>query len=388
MSRSGTTDRGRPVRIVVAGSGLAGSCVVVQLAARVRRPISVLVVDDGSRPVDDAAWAFWARGPHTLDPAVSARFDRLRVCAGGRDRVLDLDGYRYRRMRGADLRGLVESATAGDDRFAFRTGHVERIEDRPDGVAVHVDGEAVPADWVLDSVLGPPDPPPLDARLAFHGLYVRTADPVFDPSTPTLLDFRTPQVDGASFVYVLPDGPRRALVEHTTFLAPEATAPDPDRSAAAVAAYLHDVLGCREHVVERVERATLPLRSRPTRRRRGRVLTVGERGGLVKAATGYACDRIQRDAAAIAASVARHGHPLDVPGPDRRHRLLDGALLGSLRDDPGLWERTVDALLDGTRTATALAFLDEDTTPIEEVSLFAGLPAGRLVRALARRQGR
>lgn len=372
-------------RIVVAGGGLSGSSIVVQLAARIRGPMSVLVVDDGSRPIERSAWAFWSRGPHPLDGAVRAEFDRVRVYAGGRDRVLDLGRYRYRRVCGEGLRGLVGSATAGDDRFRFRTGHVEGVTDVPGGVGVVVDGEVVEADWVLDSVLGPPDPPPPDARLVFHGRHVRTADPVFDPATPTLLDFRTPQGAGAGFVYVLPDGPHRALVEHTAFLPPAAPDPaDPDR---AITRYLREVLGCAEPTLGAAETGELALRTRPVRRRHGRVLTVGERGGLVKAATGYACDRIQRDAVAVVDSLARHGHPFDIPGPDLRHRMLDGALLGSLDDDPGLWERTIDALLDGSRTASALRFLDEDTGPLEEARLFSGLPAGRLMRAMARRRG-
>lgn len=372
-------------RVVVAGGGLSGSCLVLQLAARFRGPMSVLVVDDGSRPPDGAAWAFWSRVPHPLDRAVHAEYDRVRVHAGGRDRVLDLGRYRYRRLGGDRLRGLVASVTAGDDRFRFRTGHVEGVVDVPGGVGVLVDGEVVEADWMLDSVLGPPDPPAPDARLVFHGRHVRTRDPVFDPTTPTLLDFRTPQGDGASFVYVLPDGPRDALVEHTAFVPP--SAPDPADPDGAITRYLSEVLGSGQHALGAVETGDLALRTRPVPRRHGRVLTVGERGGLVKAATGYGCERILRDAVAVADSLARHGHPFDIPGPDERHRMIDRALLGSLADDPGLWESTIDALLDGSRTAAAFRFLDEDTGPLEEARLFTALPAGRLVRAFARRRG-
>jgi lycopene beta-cyclase len=127
----------------------------------------------------------------------------------------------------------------------------------------------------------------------------------------------------------------------------------------------------------------LPLRARPSRRDRGHVLTIGARAGLIKASTGYAYARIQRDSAAIAASLVRHGHPFAIPPSRRRHRFLDAVLLAVLDRDPAQLPRAFARLFATNPAERVLRFLDEDTGVPEELRLIASLPPVPYVRALA-----
>ena len=127
----------------------------------------------------------------------------------------------------------------------------------------------------------------------------------------------------------------------------------------------------------------IPLRSRAVRRGGRRVLAIGARGGLVKASTGYAYQRIQRDSAAIAASLMRHGHPFGGPPPHRRHRLLDAVLLEVLDRDPSRLEQVFARLFAANPVDRVLRFLDEDTTVRDELRLIASLPPAPFVRASA-----
>ena len=129
----------------------------------------------------------------------------------------------------------------------------------------------------------------------------------------------------------------------------------------------------------------LPLRSRLGRRRSGRVLAIGARGGLVKASTGYAYQRIQRDSAAIAASLARCGHPFDLPRPRRRHPVLDAVLLDVLDRQPAQLERAFARLFLANPAERVLRFLDEETSVRDELRLIASLPPLPYVRAAAAR---
>lgn len=374
-------------RILVAGGGLAGLSAVAHLAAEPGFRGSVHVVDDGARRTGHGDWAFWSDRPGLLDPAASARFDRLRVCAGGHERIVGLGGYTYRQVRDTDLAATVRGIVGDDPRFTTSRGRVESIGCGARGAVAVVDGRAEGADVVLDGVLGPGPAAVPDARLVFRGWRVRTAVPVFDPAVPTLFDFRTPQGPGASFVYVLPRGPREALVEHTTFAPAGGPVPGPAAQDDGLAGYLHDVLGAGDgYTVEGVEAATLPLSAAPVARRRGPVLAIGVAGGLLKASTGYAYSRIQRDSAAIARSLAVHGHPFDLPRPHPRHRRYDGALLGAVAARPALLEEAFDALFRGPQVDDVLRFLDEDTGLAAEARLFARLPAAPLVAALTRRR--
>ncbi len=350
--------------IVIAGGGMSGLSLAAHLSGW-----PVTVVDDGSRDLERMAWASWSDRPGLLDAAVSRSFDRIRVHAGGRTRVVGLGRYRYRVVRGADLARVVRELAPT---CRFRHGHVDLVEDG----RVVVDGERVPARWVFDSVGGPmPDP---DCRLVFRGWHVRAERPVFDPDVPTLFDFRTPQ-SGASFVYVLPVDPHRALVEHTSFArGPVDTAVQRE----ALREYLSDVVGTGGHEVDREEAAELPLSSRTTPRRRGNVLAIGARGGLVKASTGYGYQRVQRDSAAIARSLRRHGHPFDLPVPPARFPLYDGVLLDVVAAEPARLEQAFAALFRHPTAEPALRFLDERTSPAAEWRLFAAMPAAVYLSAV------
>ncbi|NUT53887.1 MAG: lycopene beta cyclase, partial [Saccharothrix sp.] len=273
-------------RIVIAGGGLSGLSLAAHLAvADHRRP--VVVVDDGSRPLETMTWASWSAGPGLLDAAASRWFDQIRVHVRGRTTVLRLGRYRYRVVRGEDLLAVVHRYTDPLRHFTYQRGHVDG---RTDGGLV-VDGQFLRARWVFDSVIGPADEPPPDGELVFRGWRVASERPVFDPEIPTLFDFRTPQVRGASFVYVLPEDAHHALVEHTSFVVP-GTPPDEAAQRDALAEYLTEVAGAGDYEVGREEHAVLPLRAAEAPRRHGHVLTIGALGGLLKASTGFAYQRV------------------------------------------------------------------------------------------------
>lgn len=352
--------------VVIAGGGLSGLSLAAHLA-----PLPVTVVDDGRRDLTALSWASWSDRPGLLDAAVSREFDRIGVHAGGRTRVLGLGRYRYRVVRGADLLRVVRDLAPGCE---FVRGHVDEVS----AGRVVVDGRALGAEWVFDSVH---EPPPAQASLSFRGWHVRSDRPVFDPGVPTLFDFRTPRLGGASFVYVLPVDAHRALVEHTSFTR---STVDPRAQRAALGEYLRDVVGVRGHVVEREEAAVLPLSSRAVPRRSGTVLRIGTPAGLVKASTGYGYQRVQQDSAAIARSMRRHGHPFDLPVPPARFRRYDGAMLDVVLREPARLEQAFAAMFRYPTAEPALRFLDERTSPADELRMFSALPAGAFLAALRR----
>jgi lycopene beta-cyclase len=372
---------------IIAGGGLAGLSLAAHLAAGGWRDRSVLLVDDPAPAIPPAAcWGSWSAGDGLLRAAATRSYRRVLVHAAGASRVLPLSPYHYRLVRRDDLHRTAMTLLAGCPRFEAIAGRVDAVRDAGEAAEVTVDGRRVRASWAFDSVT----PPPLttvDARLAFTGWEIRCPQPTFEPDTPTLFDFRTRQDGMARFGYVLPADAYSALVESTSFVPRHATAPTPDARAAALAAYLRDVVGCTAYTVRRTESAVLPLCAYPPPRRRGRVLVIGARGGLIKASTGYAYERIQRDSAAITASLARHGHPFDLPHRRRRHRLLDAVLLAVLDRDPGQLELAFARLFAANPAGRVLRFLDEDTGVRDELRLIASMPKRPyllgVIRALA-----
>jgi lycopene beta-cyclase len=388
-------DHGRPPRnlagswmstpefdAVIAGGGLSGLSLAARLATNGWRDRRVLVIDDVATKPKAVCWGFWSTGPGLLDAAVSRTYQQVRVHAAGHARVLPLGRYRYRVVRRADLSRVVLGLLDGCPGYAVLPGHVQHLRDGAGVAETIVDGRLIRSRWAFDSVSPKPDAG-IDARLAFTGWEVRCEHPAFDPQTPVLFDFRTPQAGGARFVYVLPEDRHQALVELTEFVPRHARPPTGATRSAALAGYLRDVLHSGAYTILRTESVVLPLRIRPPRRGTRHILTIGARGGLIKASTGYAYQRIQRDSAAIAASLARRGHPFDLPRPGARHRLLDTVLLEVLDRDPAHLEQAFDRLFAANPTERVLRFLDEDTGVPDELRLIASLPPAPYLRALA-----
>jgi lycopene beta-cyclase len=341
----------------------------------------VLVVDDGSRRLDERAWAYWSARPALLDPAADRSFDRVRVHAAGRTVEARLDRYRYRVVTGAALRRVADELLGSAPGYRLAVGHIEAVEDRACGGVVRVDGRPVEAAWVFDSVTtgGPAD---ADAWLTFTGWEVEAPEGTFDPAVPTLMDFRVAQDGDVRFVYLLPAGPSRALVEHTCF-----GGGAPGDAAAALHDYLTETVRVESYRVLRREGGRLPLRIAEGRPATGHVLPIGVAGGMLKASTGYAYGRIQRDSAAISRSLVHYGHPFGLPAVRRRHAYLDAVLLDVLRTEPDRLERAFFRLFARNPGDRVLRFLDEDTSLAEEALLVATLPPAPFLRAMARRLG-
>jgi lycopene beta-cyclase len=259
---------------VIAGGGLAGLSLAVRLPA-----LRVLIVDDPAA-TRVQRWGFWSRSPGPLDAAISQRFTTIRLYAQRSERILPVGPYTYNVVRRSDLERVAEKLLAVRPDLDLIEGHVARLRSLGDCAEAVVDGEPIRAAWAFDARGGGPDGPGApDARLAFAGWEVACGRPCFDPGALTLFDFRTPRHGPARFVYAVPDGATRALVEAVAFVPRHHDPPSTHDLTETLESYLDGV----DYSVERREEAVVPLRIRPPERTRGRVVPLGARAGLVKA---------------------------------------------------------------------------------------------------------
>jgi lycopene beta-cyclase len=193
------------------------------------------------------------------------------------------------------------------------------------------------------------------------------------------MDFRTDQDGEIRFVYVLPSGPRRALVEHTRF-----GAGAPVDADGPLHDYLTGVTRVGAYRVLRREGGRLPLGPPVPRPAVGHVVPIGVPGGMLKASTGYAYARIQRDSAAIARSLLTAGHPFAPTGGHRRHAVLDAVLLDVLAAEPHRLQQAFLQLFARNPGDRVFRFLDEDTSISQEAILVATLPPTPFLRAMLR----
>ncbi|MER8115986.1 lycopene cyclase family protein [Streptomyces sp. NPDC094031] len=377
--------------VAVVGAGAAGLSLAHRLAGGVPglRTPSVVLVDAPPGPLrpPPRTWCYWTAGPGRFDAAVRAEWQRLRVRPRtGAPVEEDIAPLRYRMIRSDDFERLVHRDLDRSPNVRRLEATVETVEDVRGGVHVHLrdpGGRAhvLSARFVFDS--RPPGSLPA-ARTTllqhFHGWFVRTARPVFDPSAVELMDFRTPQPEhGLSFGYVLPTGPCEALVEYTEFSRRSLT---PDRYEAAVGHYADEVLRLGERLVLATETGLIPMTDAPVPRQTGaRVFRIGAAGGATRPATGYTFAGLQRQTRAVADALRRGRWPMPPAAHSARSRAMDAVLLRALdsgrADGPQLFSR----LFARVPMARLLRFLDGDTRLHEDLAIGLHAPVGPMLRS-------
>jgi lycopene beta-cyclase len=291
--------RDREFDYALVGGGLQNALIVLALAGR-ERPPRVALVERGERLGGNHTWCFHEDDvPVTARPLVAplvahswpgyeVRFPDLRRRLTGEYSAIPssrLDQVVRARFEG-ELPG--SALYLGQGARAVSASRVELDS-----------GEAIAARVVIDA-RGPDAGGAADSAgfQKFVGLELELARP-HQLREPILMDATVPQVDGYRFVYVLPMGPTRALVEDTCF----SDSPALDRAAVRARALDY----ARGHGLEpvatvREEVGVLPMPWRASgapREPERSPLVAGYQGGWFHPATGYSLPVAVRLAALV-----------------------------------------------------------------------------------------
>ncbi len=268
---------------IIVGGGLAGGLACLALLRRWPN-LRLALVEREARLGGNHTWSFHEDDAPPaarawLEPLVARRWPGYEVRFPGLRRELRIP---YASIPSARLDEVVRARLreAGGALLAGR--EAARLAAREVELA---DGERLGASWVLDA--RGPEPGALPAGSGFQkfvGLEVRLEAPRA-PQLPTLMDATVSQRDGYRFLYLLPFGPDRVLVEDTAFA--DDPALDRERLRAGALAYLQD-RGLAAAEVLREEEGVLPMpwRAPPSPPMDG-PLAIGVRGGWSHPGTGY-----------------------------------------------------------------------------------------------------
>ncbi|MCC3156292.1 lycopene cyclase [Hymenobacter sp. 15J16-1T3B] len=350
---------------LLAGGGAAGLSLAYHLSQEPRlRGKRVLLLEPAAKEQNDRTWSFWTDQPTPYDAVLAAEWRQLAFRSPQFSVVLPLRRHRYCTLRGLDFYRFVQAALAARPaQFTRVEARVEHLVNTPAGVVAHTSAGEFRARYAFDS--RPPHLTPRPDRRYlwqhFVGWEVETDFDAFDAATPVFMDFTVPQQRECRFVYVLPFGPRRALVEYTLF---SSQLLQPAEYEEALRAYLHQLLAGRPYRVAETETGAIPMTDHSFEARDGaHIVNLGTRGGRVKASTGYAFLRMQQQAARLTEALATTGTlPHDLTGDRWQFHLFDTLLLDIMQRRG---ERTRDIfaeLFQRNPVERILDFLDERTT--------------------------
>ena len=375
--------------VIIAGAGLSGlSLAVALLDAGLPDESRILLIDPRETLSGaDRTWCFFDLVPHAFEAAVTHRWSRWRARNGPVEVVRSAPPITYCRIPGESFYELAlkRLATAGP-RIEFALGvTVEHLEDCGDHVEVHTDTGVLRARLAMDSrppsmTRAPDDGKNVHLLQHFRGRVVRSAEPVFEVDTATLMDFDVSQADGIHFVYVLPFDAHTALVESTFFT--ERVVPD-DVYEAAIATWL---ARRRPGVVFQTishERGVIPMTTAPFDAWPSpRIVRIGTAGGHVKPSSGYAflaVQRFVRDFAPRVVSALSDGGCPEPPAPrSPRTTALDTIFLSYLRSRPERAPATFYRLFERVPPAVLARFLSDTGTLNDDLTVMRTSDSPRL----------
>ncbi|GHB30414.1 lycopene cyclase [Streptomyces xanthochromogenes] len=377
------------VGVAIIGAGAAGLSLADRLCATGPRSLTVRLIDAPPGPLRPPrrTWCFWESGAGRYDAAVTRSWSKLRVHSPQGAAFDDcIEPLRYKMIRSDDFERLMSRRLPEHPGFTQREGTVERIDDAADGARVHLrtsDGkqESLSARWVFDSRPLKSLPAARTTLLQhFHGWFIRTEQPVFDPARVELMDFRTPQPrSGLAFFYALPTSRHTALVEYTQFSPAVLRQQEYGR---ALQAYIRQVLGVGTFDIQETESGVIPMTdARFARRSAPSVFRIGAAGGATRPSTGYTFATIQRQTDAMARALAQGRAPAPPRPHSRRSQAMDAVFLNGLAHGRLDGSEFFTRLFSRVRMAHLLRFLDGDTTLLQDIAIGLHTPIGPMLRS-------
>jgi len=368
---------------VLVGGGAAGLSLAYHLAREPRLAgRRVLLIEPEPKDQNDRTWSYWADEPGLFDHLAVREWTSIAFRSPGFEQILRLSTYRYRTIRGLDFYQFVHQAlVAKAAQFTLVRGTVAQLTETATGVVARtMAGQEFTARYAFDS-----RPPALERQpdkyryllQHFVGWEIETDHDVFNPDVVEFMDFRGLQHHEARFMYVLPFGPRRALVEYTLF---SAKVLEKAEYEAHILEYLKNTLGLAssQYRITAEEIGAIPMTDHPLPARAGaRIINLGTRAGRAKPSTGYAFQRIQAQSARLVAALAATGHPpADPTGDQWQFHWFDTLLLDIMQRQGETTRDLFAQLFERNPVERVLRFLDEKTSWVDNLRIMNSVSAG------------
>ncbi len=368
-------------RFAIVGAGLAGLS-LARAFARTGVAGRVAIIDAKARFSDDRTWSFWdVDGSSDAGLAAASWFHwELSDETGTYAQRSTTIPYVAIKSRSFYDAALAEIRAARYELLLCE--RVTSIDELPSNCRVHTRSRTISAEYVFDargSTGAMLDR--LDVVQRFSGYRITTERDTFDAHVATLMDVQPDTRDGLHFFYVLPFGPREALVENTYF----ASRPiGRVRLEDELDRYIARRFGAARPSIDYREAGSIPMSSRLSLpERSARVLPIGLRGGCARPGSGYTFHRVQTQASRIARAFIEPQASIDGVDFTARAPWCDAVLLAAARSATDLLPhafRHLFATIDGDMFAR---FMMDRAGPAEtfRVLLASAVGASRLLRA-------
>jgi lycopene beta-cyclase len=387
---------------------LGGGCATLSLLTRVIESGACsdkrfLIIDPSDKKSNDRTWCFWEKGSGYFEKLVHHEWGELDFKQPRFSDSLDMDGYRYKMIRGIDfyeycLQVLQASGQVDFLQDEITDWSIEKTDSQGEilnssGEILRITGKktekiSVKANLIFNSIpldLGKKQPGVVNLLQHFKGVIVESDQFNFDPHRATLMDFRVSQTEGTTFIYVLPLSKNKALVEYTLFTADLLST---EQYNQGIADYITTYLGVSDYKIVEEEFGIIPMTSQQFPWYANGAFNIGTAGGQTKGSSGYTFQFIQKRSAQLAALLQNSSDwsklkstLIQLQGDAKRFHFYDRVLLNVLAANYYPGDQVFATLFEKNPAHRVFQFLDNETNLLQELQIISTLPTWPFLKA-------
>jgi len=367
---------------IICGGGASGLLLAYRICNDAYfKDRSILLIEKEIKNTNDRTWCFWESGEGDLEELVHKSWDQAYFSADAFELDFSLQPFRYKMIRSLDFYKSMNNKLAKFDQLTQIKAKVSSIDEN----LVTTEVQSYHGDLVFSSIYNPKSMTQQKKHPVllqhFVGQVVQTQNPCFDPGRIEFMNFNVPQKGNTRFMYVLPLGSNKALLEYTLF---SENVLERIEYLDAIAAFLKELPTGDYEIIEE-EEGKIPMTCyRFDLKNSSKILHIGTAGGWTKPSTGYAFQRINEKTKELV-EFLKKGQPLSQFGKRDRFWFYDLLFIDVLAKDNAHGADLFKRMFKKNSPEVIFRFLDEKSSLWQEFQIMRSFNVRQFVNALWKR---
>ena len=340
----------------------------------------ILIIEKESKTSNDRTFGFWNDKESVLDEMVFKEWEFAEFKDSNSYNTFLLNPYKYKMIKSNQFYSHIGNKILKAANFKYLNSNINEI-DEINNIVKTDDGEfssSIIFSSIYNEVTFKKYP---ILKQHFIGWTIETKSETFDDNKITFMDFSVDQKDEIRFMYILPFSKNKALVEYTLFSKELISDNEYEKE---IKSYLKEN-NIQGYTIKEKEKGMIPMTCYPFfENNTDTYFQIGTAGGWSKPSTGYTIKNSIKKIDVVVESL-KHNKPLSKIRFKNRFWYYDLLFLDVLIASKGKGSQVFSDLFKNNDPIKIFKFLDENTSVVEELSIFLSVDIKTFVRSLLKR---